>query len=151
MHKQYKIMIIQALHLTTDYDALNLPIALTHVRCGFPSPADDHTHSPLNLSEYLIERPAATFFARAEGDSLKGLGITDGDLLVVDRSATPRNGDVIVVAIDGQLTCKILDKDNKQLLSANENYPPIDIDSENMDFVCEGVVLHAIHHLRGKP
>ncbi|GAB2902250.1 LexA family protein [Microbulbifer echini] len=56
------------------------------IACGFPSPADDHKEAALSLDEHLISKPAATFMARANGDSMMGLGIFDKDLLIVDRS-----------------------------------------------------------------
>ena len=63
-----------------------LPLMGCRVRAGFPSPADDHLEAEINLHEHVVKRPAATYFVRAEGDSMLGDGIHDGDLLVVDRS-----------------------------------------------------------------
>lgn len=128
-----------------------IPIASTRLRCGFPSPADDHIDARLDLVDHLIKHPAATYYARAEGDSMNGIGITDGDLLIIDRSLEPKHNDVVVAAIDGQMTCKVLDMKKMQLLSANSDYPPISIDPEGMELIIEGVVIHAIHHLRGMP
>ena len=82
---------------------------------------------------------------------MSGIGITDGDLLIVDRSLEPKHNDIVVAAIDGQLTCKILDTKNMMLVSANADYPPIPIDPDGMELIIEGVVIHAIHHLRGLP
>ncbi|BCD97706.1 LexA family protein [Marinagarivorans cellulosilyticus] len=143
-------MIIQPLNINTIESSFTLPLALTRLRCGFPSPADDHLDAPLDLIEHLIQHPAATYFARAEGDSMSGVGIMDGDLLIVDRSITPKHKDIVVAAVDGQLTCKILDTAQHQLLSANNAYPPIHIDTEHADLIIEGVVIHAIHHLRNQ-
>ena len=76
-------------------------------RCaGFPSPAEQYLEPPLDLNELLVKRPAATFFVRVEGDSMIGAGIRDKDLLVVDRSITPANGDIIIAAVDGEFTVK---------------------------------------------
>lgn len=117
------------------------------VACGFPSPADDHKEAPLSLDEHLITRPASTFLARANGDSMRELGIFDKDLLVIDRSLGAVHGDVIVVALDGELTCKVLDRRRGRLLSANEQYPPIPV-LEDQDVLVEGVVKASIRYHR---
>ena len=74
------------------------------VVAGFPSPAEQYLEPPLDLNELLVKRPAATFFVRVEGDSMIGAGIRDKDLLVVDRSLTPANGDIIIASVDGEFT-----------------------------------------------
>ena len=78
------------------------------VVAGFPSPAEQYLEPPLDLNELLVKRPAATFFVRVQGDSMVGAGIRDNDLLVVDRSLTPANGDIIIAAVDGEFTVKRL-------------------------------------------
>ena len=67
---------------------LELPLFSAQVPAGFPSPADDHIEGKLDLNEHLVRRPAATFFVRASGESMRGVGIFDGDLLTIDRSTT---------------------------------------------------------------
>ena len=69
-----------------------LPMFASAVRAGFPSPADDHLDAEMDLHRHVVKRPAATFFVRAEGDSMLGDGIHHGDLLVVDRSLEPLPG-----------------------------------------------------------
>lgn len=123
------------------------PLFSHGVAAGFPSPADDHKEDALSLDEHLITRPASTFLARANGDSIQGLGIFDQDLLVIDRSLTAIQGDVVVVALDGELTCKVLDLRRGRLLSANDNYPPIPI-LEDQDVLIEGVVKASIRYHR---
>ena len=120
-----------------------LNLYLTKISAGFPSPADDYIESKLDLNEHLIKQPSATFFAKAEGDSMIDRGIFDGDLLVVDRSVEPRHGHIIVAALDGGLTCKLLDKKRRRLIPANKNYRPIVI-LEGADFSIEGVVIHSV-------
>jgi len=78
------------------------------VVAGFPSPAEQYLEPPLDLNELLVRRPAATYFVRVEGDSMSGAGIHDGDLLVVDRSLRPADGDVIIASVDGDFTVKTL-------------------------------------------
>lgn len=128
--------------------SVQLPLFASRVRLGFPSAADDFIDRALDLNEYLITRPSSTFFARAEGDSLMGIGIHHGDLLIIDRTAERLHRSVVVAAIDGELTCKVLDLKNHQLLSANRKYPPINISGEEA-LLIEGVVTHSIkHHTR---
>ena len=122
-----------------------LPLFIHSVPAGFPSPADDYLERSLDLNTYLIKHPAATYLARARGDSMEGRGIYDGDLLIIDRSLEPQQGQIIIAALDGQLTCKILDKKNHCLLSANKHYAPIAI-GEFSDLIIEGVVIHSVRH-----
>ena len=68
-----------------------VPFIDTMVSAGFPSPADDYLDLPIDLNEYLVENSAATFYIRVSGNSMQDEGIDDGDLLVVDRSKTPKN------------------------------------------------------------
>lgn len=122
---------------------LKLPLYLIKVPAGFPSPADDYLDKRLDLNELLIKHDAATFYCRVLGDSMEGSGIFSGDMLIVDRALKPRNGNVVVANIDGELTCKILDLRHRQLLSSNDKYPPITI-GEDSDMSIEGVVIHSI-------
>jgi len=76
------------------------------VAAGFPSPAEQYLEPPLDLNDLLVKRPAATYFVRVEGDSMIGAGIHDKDLLVVDRSLRPSDGDIIIACVDGEFTVK---------------------------------------------
>ena len=76
------------------------------VVAGFPSPAEQYMEPPLDLNELLVKRPAATYFVRVSGDSMSGAGINDGDVLVVDRSLRPADGDIIIACVDGDFTVK---------------------------------------------
>lgn len=128
------------------------------VVAGFPSPAEQYLEPPLDLNELLIKRPAATFFVRVEGDSMTGVGINDGDLLVVDRSLRPASGDVIIACVDGDFTVKTLRLGNGErgnallgekgvkvwLEPANPNYPIITLESgQELDYF--GKVTACIH------
>ncbi len=68
---------------------LSLPLYAGRVEAGFPSPADDHMERMLDLIEEIVRNPAATFFVRVQGHSMKDAGIHPGDILVVDRSLPP--------------------------------------------------------------
>ena len=144
------------------------------VVAGFPSPAEQYLEPPLDLNELLVKRPAATFFVKVEGDSMINAGIHDKDLLVVDRSLTPANGDIIIAAVDGEFTVKTLrvlgnrergignggGRGNGELgigngggvryvlEPANPNYPSIEIKKGNQ-LDCFGVVTSVIHQFKG--
>jgi len=127
--------------------AFHAPFFRSQVPAGFPSPADDYMDKRLDLNEHFIKHPAATFYCRVSGQSMTGAGIFDGDLLIVDRAVRPVHGDVILAALNGELTCKILDMHNRRLLSANDGYPPLPIE-EGADFQIEGVVINSIRSHR---
>ncbi len=139
-------MIIPKIPLDQVQSYLPLPLYSDSVAAGFPSPAEDHTDQALDLNEHLIAKPSATYFARASGDSMEGAKIYDGDLLVVDRSQRPEQGRIVIASVDGQLTCKILDINNRCLRAANPDYESIPLPDET-DLVIEGVVMHVIHHM----
>lgn len=125
-----------------------LPLAADAVRAGFPSPADDYIETELDLVEHLVQHPSSTFYVRAKGDSMEHDGIYDGDLLIVDRSLEPRDGDVLIVAVDGELTCKRLGRigNRPYLLPGNPNYQAIPLTGAECHYW--GVVTHNVHALR---
>lgn len=115
------------------------------VAAGFPLPGDDQVEGALSLDSLLIENPVATFFVRAEGDSMVGIGIMSGDILIVDRSKTPTHGSVVVAAIFGELVVKRLEKKARHtyLVSANDQYAPIAV-NEHEDCHIWGVVVASV-------
>ena len=125
---------------------INTPIFLDKVSAGFPSPATDYMENKLDLNEYLIRHPAATFIVKASGSSMVNANIYSGDLLVVDRSITPKNNNIVIASIFGDLTVKKLKKKEKSffLVSANEEYPSIEV-KEEMECFIWGVVTYIIH------
>ncbi len=118
------------------------------VPAGFPSPAADYEQDRLDLNKHLVRNPAATFFVRVTGDSMIGAGIHDGDLLVVDRSLEPRDKNVVIAVLDGELTVKRirLMRGKIVLVPENESYPSREITTEN-EFEVWGVVTNVIHKL----
>ena len=87
----------------------------------FASPADDYLEGQLSLDALLIQNKEATFFVRAKGDSMIGAGISDGDLLVVDKSLTPASGNIIIAVIDGDLTVRRLIQRGGNVILQPEN------------------------------
>lgn len=143
---------------TASNDAISMPAEpLSHVEiplftgkvaAGFPSPADDYVEKTLDLNDLLIQKPAATFFVRAEGESMLGAGIHPNDILVVDRSLEPVVGKIVICALNGELTVKRLKSIGREIVLGAENphYPDI-IVQEDIDLVIWGVVTNVIHPL----
>ncbi len=124
---------------------LELPVVSTAISAGFPSPALDFIDLSIDMNKYLVKRPSSTFYGRVKGQSMKDVGITDGDLLVIDKSITPKNDQIAVCYVDGEFTIKKIkfEKDVCWLLPANDAYQPIRVTSQN-DFLIWGIVTHVI-------
>ncbi|MGR5140417.1 LexA family protein [Photobacterium sp. DNB23_23_1] len=120
-----------------------IPICASAGVTGFESPAADYLQLPLSLDELLVEHPSATFIGKAQGHSMEGVGIYDGDILIVDRHVQANNHDVIVANLNGEFVCKLLDIHRRSLLSAAPGYPTLYI-SESDQFSIEGVVIRSI-------
>ncbi|WP_206483426.1 S24 family peptidase [Thalassotalea sp. G2M2-11] len=120
-----------------------IPIYIEAGITGFESPAAEYKELGLSLDNLLIKHPNATFIGLASGSSMQGVGIFDKDLLIVDRSLTPLNGDIIVCNYNGNFTCKILDKVNRRLVSASDMHNPVTVYPDD-DFQLEGVVSRSI-------
>lgn len=120
-----------------------VPRLLGTVAAGFPTPSEDELGETLSLDDFLIEAPEASFLLRVSGDSMIDAGIVPGDLLVVDRSATPREGQIVVAEVDREWTVKYLRKKNGKfyLEAANKKYPDINtFDELQVTAVVKGVV-----------
>ena len=129
--------------------SLSIDFHTSFIYAGFPSPADDHMDISLDLNEYLIKHPSATFYIHVKGDSMINDGLYSGDIMIVDRSLSPRSKDVVIAVLDGEFTVKRIYKKNNQiyLVPSNKKYESIAI-KKDMDFQIWGVVTHAIHHFR---
>ena len=129
-----------------DFSLGDIPLYGDAVPAGFPSPADDYLDMDLNLHDYLVQHPSATFCVKAIGDSMVDAGIKSSDVMVIDRALTPKNNDIILAVIDGEFTVKRIKKNDDELylIPANENYHPVKI-TEDMDFQVWGVVTFIIH------
>jgi len=123
-----------------------IPIFSNPVIAGFPSPAEDHIEERLDLNQYLIPHPAATFFVKVAGESMIDAGIFPGDILIVDRSISPSDKKIIIAVVNGDFTVKrIRIRNDKIFLEPhNSSYSPIEIDKK-CDFSVWGVVTYIIH------
>ena len=134
------------------HTVLSMPYADGGIRAGFPSPAQDYIDRSLDLNRDLISHPAATFYARVVGVSMIDAGIDEGDILVIDRALTPRQGAIVVAFINGEFTVKYIDLAQQDfgkilLKPANDKFEPITI-SDNDEFTVWGVVSKIIKNLR---
>lgn len=127
-------------------DLIKLPLFANRISCGFPSPADDYIEGLLNLNEKLIPRPSSTFLIKAEGDSMNGAGIYEGDLLIVDKSITAAHNQIVVAIINGEFTIKrLIFRFPKTILQPeNPKYKSLEVTPE-MGFQVWGVVTFTIH------
>jgi len=129
-----------------------LPLFLSTVQAGFPSPADDYLEEILSLDDICISNAASTFLGRIKGKSLNDIFIFEGDIAVIDKSLTPEHRNLVICAIDGEFNCKVLHVDSLQgirLLSANPDFKPIII-NELTDFRIWGVVTYVIQDIKNR-
>ena len=125
-----------------------MPMFTESVAAGFPSPATDYCESRLDLNDLCIKHPAATYFVRAQGDSMIEAGIFPGDVLVVDRSLTAKHGDIVIAVLNSELTVKKLEtKPKLRLVPMNSQYSPVEIPEET-DIEIFGVATTVVHSLK---
>lgn len=141
LHQGSELMLFSASIETT----LELPLFPFGISAGFPSPAIDFSDLSIDLNEHLIRHPAATYYGRVQGNSMKEAGIEDGDLLIIDRSLEPTNGKIAVCYLNGEFTLKKIRIENGKvwLDSANKDYPPIEL-SEGDELTIWGIVTYVI-------
>lgn len=105
-------------------------------------------HNKVDLNEQLIKNPIATFFLRAASDALKESGVFKGDLLVVDRSADPSSGDIVIAELDDELSIRHYhQKGQKILLSTDYSHIEYSQDDNSSDIPIWGVVTSVIRSL----
>lgn len=132
-----------------DRAEVGMPFFADEVAAGFPSPAAGELNGSLDLNDLCIRHPAATYFIRARGESMVDAGIADGDILVVDRSLSPRNGDIIIAELEGAFTVKYYEKNATgiRLVPANAQFAPIVI-SQTTQAAFFGVVTWVLKSTR---
>jgi DNA polymerase V len=122
-----------------------LPLYSSRPQAGFGAPGDDQIEKILDINDLVVKHPASTFFVRVEGDSMEGAGIFSGDVLVIDRSLTPKDGSIVVAAVYGEMVVKRLqaEGDTHILASANDHYEPIIVNGSDDCFIW-GVVVGSV-------
>jgi DNA polymerase V len=136
------------LYVPAGLSTYALPIFDIKVSAGqsrFPSPAQDYEIAELDLNKHLITNPPATFLTRVSGDSMTGVGIFPGSILVVDKALKPKSSNIVVALMDGELMVKRFYKRGSvvRLLSENPAYAPITL-AEGQELVIWGVVTYVI-------
>ena len=115
---------------------------------SYGNPAQGYEEARLDLNQYCIKRPAATYMVKADGDSMKGIGIYPGDILIVDRSLKAQHNDTVIAAVDGSLTVKTLElRPRVRLVPQNRCYSPIEF-REGQELQIFGVVTHVLRTLK---
>ena len=129
--------------------SMSLPLVDGGIAAGFPSPAQDYIDLKIDLNTELISNPTSTFYAKVKGTSMQDAGIMDGDILVVDKSLDPKDGDTAVCFIDGEFTLKYIkfETDVIYLVPANPKFEPIKVTEEN-NFCIWGIVTYSIKNHR---
>ena len=110
-------------------DQLSLSTFSVTVHAGFPSPAADYAQGRINLNEHLLINENSSFLFRVRGESMIGIGIYDGDALIVDRSLTPKHNQIVLAVVDEEFTVKRLYKRGQtiKLIAENPSFPPIEL------------------------
>lgn len=141
---------LQIYTLTETPKLTTAPLYLEPCQAGFPSPAADYVERELDLNDYCIRHPSATFFVRASGHSMSDIGLKDGALMVVDRAETPGHGDIVIAEIDGEFTVKQLLISSREpritLQPMNPAFAPIYPDPDALQIF--GVVTFFVHKTR---
>lgn len=143
-------MNIEDFNKETAPDQEQFPVmAQSGIHAGFPSPATDYMTQAIDLNKELVRHPAATFYGRVVGDSMIDAGVEEGDILVIDKSLEPQEGDMAVCFVDGEFTLKHLHfhEGGITLRPANSAYPEIEL-SEGMEFKVWGVVTYVIKKVK---
>lgn len=101
----------------------------------------------IDIGQYCVSNPGATFLMRVSGNSMVGAGILDNDLVVVDRSLTPEQGDIVVANLNGGFTLKELRlKPTLALVPYNDSFPIMEVGANDV-FEVFGVVVGVIRTL----
>ena len=126
-----------------------LPFHVNKVGAGFPSPATDYVEDDIDLNAHLIKNIPSTFLIRVQGKSMNSVGIQNGDLLVVDRSLSPKNFSTIIANVNEELVVKTFIKENNQsFLTSGSRQVKDKINlSENTEIFIWGVVTYVVHAL----
>lgn len=134
--------------LTTLFH-LKVPLVGQSVHAGFPSPADDFIEEMIDLNQVLVQNPTATFLWRVVGDCMVDVKIFPGDVVVVDRSLSPKHRSIVLAIIDGEPTLKRLNRRAGVMVLHNENAKlPAYTIADGMEVSIWGVVTATIRDLK---
>ncbi|RZU60496.1 LexA family protein [Zhihengliuella halotolerans] len=116
---------------------------------GFASPAGDYYDGGIDLNRHLIPDRTSTFVMRVSGHSMAGAGAADGDELIVERARAPRDGNVVVAVLDGELVVRRLRIEAAGPVLQTEPLPPSPPVRTRVDGELDvwGVVTRSLHRL----
>ncbi len=123
-----------------------LPL-IGQVAAGEPILAQEHVEDHYKMDGNLFH-PAADYLLRVNGESMKDIGILDGDLLAVHQTTDVQNGQVIVARVENDVTVKRFKRDGNvvYLLAENEDFAPIKVDLTSQEFNVEGIAVGVIRN-----
>lgn len=126
-------------------NAKEFPFIADGIKAGFPSPAADFDETKISIDQLVVKNETATFYAKANGNSMIGAGIDDGDILVIDRSIEPTDNKIAVCFIDGDFTIKRIkiEEDCVYLQPENPKFQPIKVTEDN-DLIIWGIVTYVV-------
>ena len=134
-------------YLSGSWPLSSIPFCGESVPAGFPSPADDYLEQGLDLNDFLIKKPSATFIVQASGYSMSGVGIYPKSYLIVDRSLEAKDKDIVIALIENEFTVKRFRRyhnGNVVLMAENRQYDNIKVNDE-MNLLIWGVVTSVIN------
>ncbi len=119
------------------------------ISAGFPSPADDFKEIRISLDKELVKNQESTFYARVSGNSMEDAGLSDGDMVIIDKSLIPQNNKIAVCFLDGEFTIKRIVKRNNNLYlkPENKNYKKISVKEED-ELIIWGIVTYVIKKIK---
>ena len=136
--------------VVADLESQSTPVLVGDLRpisvqAGFPSQADDHLVQRVDLMRELVKHPQATHLLRIRGDSMRDMGIFEGDVVLVDKAIDPRSGHVVIAVVENEFVCKTLQMraGRIKLKAANPTYPDI-VPKDSQTVQVWGVVVAAI-------
>ena len=140
---------VTALYPASAATALALPFIVPHVSAGFPSPAENEMGIRLDFNQHFIKHPEATFFAQVSGDSMVDKRIDHGDILLVDRAITPKDGNIVIARIHSDFCIRVFRPTDEGvwLEPANKKYTPMFIPLESDGEIWGVIRLSLIEHL----
>ncbi|HHP0493683.1 MULTISPECIES: transcriptional repressor LexA [Vibrio] len=127
-------------------DDQGLPL-IGQVAAGEPILAQEHVESHYQVDPAMF-KPKADFLLRVNGESMKDIGIMDGDLLAVHKTQDVRDGQVVVARVDDDVTVKRLERKGSTVLlhAENEEFSPIQVDLTSQHLTIEGLAVGIIRN-----
>ncbi|AEH31689.1 LexA repressor [Vibrio anguillarum 775] len=134
------------LEAANEPEDLGLPL-IGRVAAGEPILAQEHVEAHYQVDPNMF-RPQADFLLRVQGESMKDIGIMDGDLLAVHKTQDVRNGQVVVARVEDDVTVKRLERKGSTVLlhAENEAFSPIEVDLKSQQLTIEGVAVGIIRN-----